>query len=34
MAVVFCIGRSVSAAMVLGGEVSFLGFLDSLFDFC
>jgi hypothetical protein len=24
----------VSTAMVLGGEVSFFGFLDSLFDFC
>ena len=34
MVVVFWIGRSVSAAIVLGGDVSFLGFLDSLLDFC
>ena len=34
MAVVFCTGRSVSTASVLGAEVSFFGFLDSLFDFC
>ena len=34
MVVVFWIGRSVSTAMVLGGDVSFRGFLDSLFDFC
>ncbi len=32
--VVMARGRSVSSATGLGAEVSFFGFLDSLFDFC
>jgi hypothetical protein len=34
IAVVIAFGRIASNATGLGAEVSFLGFLDSLLDFC